>query len=72
MCSPRNAAVLKDDYGVRRLTLRECLRFQGFPEQYYFPNSITLSDAYRQIGNSVTVPVVRRIAEQIKIVLQHK
>lgn len=72
MCSPRNAAVLKDDYGVRRLTLRECLRFQGFPEQYYFPNSITLSDAYRQIGNSVTVPVVRRIAEQIKIVLRHK
>ena len=69
MCSPRNAAVLKDNYGVRRLTLRECLRFQGFPEQYYFPNSVTLSDAYRQIGNSVTVPVIRRIAEQIKYVI---
>lgn len=65
MYSPRNAAVLRDDYGVRRLTLRECLRFQGFPEEYYFPNSITLADAYRQIGNSVSVPVVRRIAEQI-------
>ena len=65
MCSPRNAAVLRDDYGVRRLTLRECLRFQGFPEEYYFPNSITLADAYRQIGNSVSVPVVRRIAEEI-------
>ena len=35
MCSPRNAAVLKDDYGVRRLTLRECLRFQGFPELFF-------------------------------------
>ena len=69
MCSPRNAAVLKDDYGVRRLTLRECLRFQGFPEEYYFPNSVSLSDAYRQIGNSVTVPVIRHIAEQIKIVI---
>ena len=66
MCSPRNAAVLRDDYGVRRLTLRECLRFQGFPEEYYFPNSITLADAYRQIGNSVSVPVVRRIAEEIR------
>lgn len=65
MCSPRNAAVLRDDYGVRRLTLRECLRFQGFPEEFYFPNSITLADAYRQIGNSVSVPVVRRIAEEI-------
>lgn len=68
MCSPRNAAVLRDDYGVRRLTLRECLRFQGFPEDYYFPSSITLADAYRQIGNSVSVPVIRRIAEQIKLV----
>lgn len=66
MCSPRNAAVLRDDYGVRRLTLRECLRFQGFPEEFYFPNSITLADAYRQIGNSVSVPVVRRIAEEIR------
>lgn len=70
MCSPRNTAVLKDNYGVRRLTLRECLRFQGFPEQYYFPNTVTLSDAYRQIGNSVTVPVIRRIAEQIRQVAQ--
>ena len=66
MRSPRNAAVLRDDYGVRRLTLRECLRFQGFPEEYYFPNSITIADAYRQIGNSVSVPVVRRIAEEIR------
>ena len=66
MCSPRNAAVMRDDYGVRRLTLRECLRFQGFPEEFYFPNSITLADAYRQIGNSVSVPVVRRIAEEIR------
>ena len=69
MCSPRNAAVLRDDYGVRRLTLRECLRFQGFPADYYFPNSITLADAYRQIGNSVSVPIIRRMAEQIKLVI---
>lgn len=66
MSSPRNAAVLRDDHGVRRLTLRECLHFQGFPNEYYFPNSITLADAYRQIGNSVSVPVVRRIAEEIR------
>ncbi len=69
MCSPRNAAVLRDDYGVRRLTLRECLRFQGFPGGYYFPNTITMADAYSQIGNSVTVPIIRRIAERIRITL---
>lgn len=66
MCTPTNAAVLKDIYGVRRLTLKESLRFQGFPAEYYFPNTIMIEDAYRQIGNSVSVPVVRRIAEAIK------
>lgn len=69
MSTPRNSAVLRDDHGVRRLTLRECLRFQGFPDEYYFPNSITLADAYRQIGNSVSVPVVRHIAEEIRKII---
>ncbi len=57
--------LVKDDYGIRKLTLRECLDFQGFPKEYYFPNSITINDAYKQIGNSVCVPVVKRIADQI-------
>ena len=69
MTTPRNAAVLKDAWGVRRLTLRESLRFQGFPHEFYFPNSIKLQDAYKQIGNSVSVPVIRSIAVQIKAVL---
>lgn len=65
MTTPRNAAVLRDDFGVRRLTLKESLRFQGFPEGYYFPKTITMGDAYKQIGNSVSVPVIKRIAEGI-------
>jgi len=55
-----------DDYGYRKLTLRECLDFQGFPKSFYFPKNIAIEDAYKQIGNSVCVPVIRRIAEQIK------
>jgi len=66
MTTPRNAAVLRDSWGVRRLTLRESLRFQGFPPEYYFPNTIKLQDAYKQIGNSVTVPVIYKIAKSIK------
>lgn len=66
MNTPRNAAALRDKWGVRRITLREALRFQGFPQDYYFPNTIRLEDAYKQIGNSVSVPVIRRIAEKIK------
>ena len=55
-----------DNYGLRKLTLRECLFFQGFPKDYYFPNTIAVSDAYKQLGNTVCVPVVRKIAESIK------
>ena len=69
MNSPRNAAVLRDNWGVRRITLREALRFQGFPKEYYFPNTIQLRDAYKQIGNSVSVPVIKRIAEEISKVI---
>ena len=63
---PNRVPVIWDDYGIRKLTLRECLDFQGFPPNYYFPNTITMADAYKQIGNSVCVPVIRRIATQIK------
>ena len=65
MSTQKNAAVIRDNWGVRRLTLRESLRFQGFPPEFYFPNTIQIQDAYKQIGNSVSVPVIRRIAEQI-------
>lgn len=54
-----------DDYGLRKLTLKECLDFQGFPKEFYFPKNITLNDAYKQVGNSVCVPVVQRIAERL-------
>jgi DNA (cytosine-5)-methyltransferase 1 len=66
---PNRVPIVCDDYGIRKLTLRECLDFQGFSAEFKFPNSITIDDAFKQIGNSVCVPVVRRIAEQIKNVL---
>lgn len=53
-----------DDYSVRLLTPRECARLQGFPESYQFPNKYE-KQIYKQIGNSVAVPVVRRIAQKI-------
>ena len=68
---PDRVPIVCDDFGIRKLTLRECLDFQGFPKEYRFPNSITINDAYKQIGNSVCVPVIRRIAEQIALTLQN-
>jgi DNA (cytosine-5)-methyltransferase 1 len=47
----------------RRLTPRECARLMGFEPNFEIPVSDT--QAYRQFGNSVVVPVVRRIAESV-------
>lgn len=47
----------------RKLTPRECARLQGFPENFIIPVSDT--QAYKQFGNSVAVPVIRAIAKQI-------
>lgn len=47
----------------RKLTVRECLRLQGFPEDYKIRDNY--SQSYKQIGNSVTVPVVTLIAEEM-------
>ncbi len=69
MNTAQNAAVIRDNYGVRRLTVKECLVFQGFPEDYAFPLNVSWQTAIKQIGNSVTVPVISRIANQIRQVL---
>lgn len=50
----------------RRLTPRECARLMGFPEEFRIPVSDT--QAYRQFGNSVIVPVMREVA---RIMIPH-
>ena len=47
----------------RRLTPRECARLMGYPSDFKIPVSDT--QAYRQFGNSVVVPVVERIAKSV-------
>jgi len=59
-----NVPIILDDRGVRSLTPKECLRLQGFPDGFTFP-IIPISHQYKQVGNSVSVPVIRRIAEQL-------
>ena len=53
-----NVPIILDDVGIRKLTPRECLRVQGFPEWYKFPNNMADSHKYKQIGNSVSVPII--------------
>ncbi len=47
----------------RRLTPRECARLMGFPESFIIPVSDT--QAYRQFGNSVVVPLMSEVAKLI-------
>lgn len=59
----------------RRLTPRECARLMGYPDTFQIPVSDT--QAYRQFGNSVVVPVVRAVAAHMephlkKILAQEK
>ncbi|QUH21252.1 DNA cytosine methyltransferase [Alkaliphilus sp. B6464] len=50
------------DYN-RKLTERECLRLMGFPESYKIkPNS---HQSYKQIGNSVVVPIIEELANRM-------
>jgi DNA (cytosine-5)-methyltransferase 1 len=52
------------DKNPRRLTPRECARLMGFPEAWKIPVSDT--QAYRQFGNAVAVPVFEAVAAHMK------
>ena len=61
-----NQPVIKDRWGIRKLTPRECARPQGYEDSWFrIPPPLSNSQIYKQIGNSVTVPLVGRLAESI-------
>ncbi len=49
--------------GIRKMTPREWANLQGFPEEFVIP--VTDAFAYKQLGNSVAVPVVEAVAKEI-------
>lgn len=53
----------QDGNNPRRLTPRECARLQGFPDSFVIPVSDT--QAYRQFGNSVVVPLMANVAKLV-------
>lgn len=67
-----NVPIIKDQYGIRKLTPSECAAFQGFPKEFEFPKDMANSHCYKQAGNSVVVPLVKRIAEEISRALDIK
>ena len=59
-----NVPLAKVKDGIRKLTPRECANFQGFPKSFKLPK-VADSKLYHQFGNSVTVPLIQRIAKSI-------
>lgn len=53
----------QDGMNPRRLTPKECARLQGFPREFLIP--VSDNQAYRQFGNSVTVPLIQAVGKQL-------
>lgn len=59
----KECLIPQENKNPRKLTPRECARLQGFPENYKLPASD--APAYRQFGNSVAIPVIQAIGNEI-------
>lgn len=60
-----NVPLVLTDHGIRKLTPKECFQFQGYPDDYRLPDDVAQSHLFKQAGNSVVVPVIKRLAEEI-------
>lgn len=63
-----NVPLIRDNFGIRKLTPKECFMFQGYPKNFILPK-IANTKLYMQAGNSVTTTLIKRISEQIIKVL---
>jgi DNA (cytosine-5)-methyltransferase 1 len=61
-----NVPFIHDKNGLRKLTEYECLKLQGFPSTFKFPESLGRNKRYTQVGNSVSVPVAALLAKAIR------
>lgn len=63
-----NVPLIKTQNGIRKLTPKECFAFQGFPDSFKLPD-IAISHLYKQAGNTVSVPVIEKIAIHIRLAI---
>ena len=65
-----NVPIILTKYGIRKLTPKECFMFQGYPESFVLPDDVAQSHLYKQAGNSVVIPVIYRLASEIRKALK--
>lgn len=63
-----NVPLIKDKWGIRKLSPRECFKFQGFPSDFKLP-PLSNSALYTQAGNSITLPLLKRVSEKVVEIL---
>jgi DNA (cytosine-5)-methyltransferase 1 len=66
-----NVPLVKDDFGIRKLTPRECFTLQGYPSSFVLPK-VSDSELYKQAGNTISVPVAVRLANAVIGALTHE
>ena len=67
-----NVPLVMDSKDIRKLTPRECARFQGFDDDFILPKELSNATLYKQIGNSVSISVIESIAKEIKKVVENE
>ena len=60
-----NVPLVLTKHGIRKLTPKECFNLMGFPKSFKLPPGLANSHLYKQAGNAVVVPVIKRIATNI-------
>ena len=65
-----NVPLLIRNGQIRKLSPKECFNFQGFPKSFKLPD-LAKSHLYKQAGNSVSVPLIKKIALEIKKMLDN-
>jgi len=61
--SPYKIDLPDGDYTVRKLTIAECCKLQGFPD--YYCDNVSKTQGYKALGNSFTVPVIEHILHHL-------
>ena len=67
-----NVPLIKDGYGIRKLTPRECFNIQGFSTDFKLPEDVAERHLYKMAGNSIPLGVVSRLTESIAKTFQYK
>ncbi|WP_394867068.1 DNA cytosine methyltransferase [Staphylococcus cohnii] len=66
-----NVPLILTKHGIRKLTPKETFNIQGFPNNFKLPSKMSNAQLYKQAGNSVVVPVIKRIAQNVANALEN-